>query len=113
MKDISNRVGAAPVGVATDSPRASSPQSVELFHQHQDEIGCVLCDAVMPRMDGWATQAALRQLAPDLPVVLASGYDEAQIKQGDHPERPQAFLKKPFELEACIKMIHLLTTPRD
>jgi CheY-like chemotaxis protein len=30
------------------------------------------------------------------PVLLASGYDEASVMQGDHPERPQAFLAKPY-----------------
>jgi CheY-like chemotaxis protein len=85
-------------------------EAMELFRQHRDEIGCVLCDVAMPRMDGWETLTALRQLAPQLPVILASGYDEAQVMRGDHPERPQAFLKKPFDLKVCINTVRLLTT---
>jgi CheY-like chemotaxis protein len=54
----------------------------------------------MPRMDGWATLAALRQLAPDLPAILASGYDETHVMAGDHPEWPHAFLRKPYQREA-------------
>ena len=69
-----------------------------MFRQHRDEIRCVLCDLTMPRMDGWETLAALRKLAPDIPVILASGYDEAQVMAGDHPERPQAFLGKPYQM---------------
>ena len=70
-----------------------------MFRQHRDEIRCVLCDLTMPRMDGWETLLALRKLAPDIPVILASGYDEAQVMAGDHPERPQAFLGKPYQLK--------------
>ena len=48
----------------------------------------------------------LRALQPDLPVILISGYAEAQVMQGDHPERPQAFLHKPYhskDLRAAIE----------
>ena len=65
-------------------------EAVEIFRQHRDEVRCVLCDLTMPRMNGWETLAALRKLAPGLPVILASGYDKAQVMAGDHPELPQA-----------------------
>ena len=59
-------------------------EALEMFSQHQDDIRCVLCDLTMPRMNGWETLAALRSLAPGIPVILASGYDEAQVMAGDH-----------------------------
>jgi len=75
-------------------------EAVEVFRRHQGEIRCVLCDLTMPRMGGWETLAALRKLAPGIPVVLASGYDEASVMAGDHPEQPQAFLPKPYQMAA-------------
>lgn len=51
-------------------------------------------------MNGWETLEALRKLAPDIPVFLASGYDKARVLAGDHPERPQAFLSKPCRMES-------------
>jgi CheY-like chemotaxis protein len=74
-------------------------EAVEVFRQHKDEVRCVVCDVTMPRMDGWETLAALRKLAPGLPVVLASGYDKAHVMAGDHPELPEAFLSKPYRLD--------------
>jgi len=71
-------------------------EALELYRQHQAEIRCVITDLTMPRMDGWETLTALRQLDPTLPVILASGYDKAQVLSGDHPDRPQAFLSKPY-----------------
>ena len=73
-------------------------EAVELFRQHKDKIRCVLSDLSMPRMDGWETLAALRKLAPGIPVILSSGYDQAQVMAGDHPEKPQVFLCKPYQL---------------
>jgi CheY-like chemotaxis protein len=74
-------------------------EAVEVFQTHGDEISCVLCDLSMPRMNGWETLTALRKLAPGIPVILASGYSEAQVLEGDHPELPQAFLSKPYDFE--------------
>ena len=83
-----------PVLTATDGVEA-----VEVFRQHQAEICLVLSDLTMPRMGGWETLAALRQLAPGLPVILASGYHEAQVMAGEHAEMPQAFLGKPYTVQ--------------
>jgi CheY-like chemotaxis protein len=74
-------------------------EAVAVFRQHQDEIRCVLCDLTMPRMDGWETLTALRKLAPDVPVILASGYDKTRVMSGSHPDWPQVFLGKPYSLK--------------
>lgn len=73
-------------------------EAVEVFQKYRHEISVVLCDLTMPRMNGWETLAALRQIVPGVPVILASGHDPAQVLAGDHPERPQAFLHKPYQL---------------
>ena len=87
-------------------PAGDGLEAVELFRRHQGEIVCVLCDVNMPRLDGWQTLEALRQLAPGIPVVLASGYSEAEVMAGDHPQKPQAFLSKPYGFETLKKVIH-------
>jgi CheY-like chemotaxis protein len=83
-------------------------EALEVFRGHQERIGCVLLDLTMPRLDGWGTLAALRALRPDLPVILASGYSEAQAMEGAHAERPQVFLHKPYsmaDLEAALEAV--------
>ena len=80
-------------------------EAMELFRQHKDAIRYVLSDLTMPRMDGWATLEAVRQLAPGFPVILASGYDQSHVMAGNHPELPQAFLRKPFGLTGLLEAI--------
>ncbi|MCE5334129.1 MAG: PAS domain S-box protein [Desulfobacteraceae bacterium] len=80
-------------------------EALEMFRERRDEVRVVLLDQSMPGMSGWETLAALRALRSDLPVILASGYDEAQVMRGEHSEQPQAFLHKPFrmkDLEAAL-----------
>lgn len=87
--------------------------AVELFRQHRDEIGCVVCDLNMPRMNGWETLTAMRQLVPGIGEILASGYSEAQATAGGHPERPHAFLQKPYEAKVLINAINQILTHRN
>jgi PAS domain S-box-containing protein len=78
---------------------ANGYEGLELFRRHANKVCVVLCDLTMPRMDGWQTLAALRQLSPNIPVILSSGYGEAQAMSGQHEEQPQAFLSKPYVFE--------------
>ncbi|MBU1566056.1 MAG: PAS domain S-box protein [Proteobacteria bacterium] len=71
-------------------------EAVEKFRQHKDEILFVLSDVAMPRMNGWETLIALRQIVPGIPMILASGYSEEQVMERVHSERPQFFLGKPY-----------------
>ena len=85
-------------------------EALEMFQQHQDEVICVFSDLTMPRMNGWETLMALRKLAPDIPVILASGYDKAHVMAGDHPELPQVFLGKPYKLKGLSGAINQALT---
>ena len=83
-------------------------EALELFQKHRQEIRLVLCDVSMPRMDGWETLSALRQIAPAIPVILASGYNEDQVMDGTHSEQPHAFLGKPYDFATLKKTIGCL-----
>lgn len=51
----------------------------------------------MPELDGWGTLKEIRKIKPDIPAILASGYDEAFAMSCDnYTEQPQAFLHKPY-----------------
>jgi len=80
-------------------------EAIEVFRQHKEEICFVLCDLTMPLMDGWETITSLRKLSPDIPVILTSGFNEAQVMAGDHPILPDAFLSKPYVRKELIAAI--------
>ena len=80
-------------------------EAIEVFRQHKAEICFVLCDLTMPLMDGWETITSLRKLSPDIPVILTSGFNEAQVMAGDHPILPDAFLSKPYVRKELIAAI--------
>lgn len=83
-------------------------EAVALFEKRRDDIGCVLLDLTMPRMNGWKTLSALRKLRPDIPVILYSGYDEAGVMEEEHEQLPQLFLQKPYrvaDLKAAMESV--------
>jgi len=93
---------------------ADGHEALKVFDENRDDIRCVLLDLTMPGMGGWETLAGLRRIRPNVPVILASGYDEARIMEDDHAERPHVFLHKPYQMadlkaalsHACKDMSH-------
>jgi CheY-like chemotaxis protein len=71
--------------------------ALELFARHADEIGLVLLDMTMPRMSGGEVLRTLRALRPELPVVVSSGYLEAEAAEQFGPLGPGGFLQKPYD----------------
>jgi CheY-like chemotaxis protein len=80
-------------------------KALDVFTENLKHIDCVVCDLTMPRMNGWEALAAMRRLSPGIPVILASGYNESQAMQGEHPEQPSVFVHKPYNYKALIGVI--------
>ncbi|MDA8016423.1 MAG: response regulator [Thermoanaerobaculia bacterium] len=85
-------------------------EAVEVFRPRAAEIGYVFLDMTMPEMDGAETLAALRQIRPNIPVVLASGYDEKEVLSDLGPLDRVAFLQKPFLVEDLLEAVDTLVT---
>ena len=75
---------------------ADGAAGVELFRAHEHEIRCVLLDLTMPRMDGFDVHRRLRQIDPEVPVVLCSGYPEPEAVERFASFDLSGFLEKPY-----------------
>ncbi|MBL8971682.1 MAG: response regulator [Myxococcales bacterium] len=85
---------------------ADGAETLELLRHNLAEVSLVLLDANMPHMGGSEAFAAIRAVAPDLRVVLTSGYELGQI---DPALRAQVdgFLAKPYtfhQLREALKV---------
>ncbi|MBU5612838.1 PAS domain S-box protein [Geomonas azotofigens] len=61
-------------------------------------IGFVVLDLVMPRMDGRECLRELRRLAPDVAVIMSSGYNEQELAKEFGDITPNGFLQKPYDV---------------
>ncbi len=75
---------------------ADGSEGLKLVEKYGQDIFLVLLDLNMPGMDGWQTITALRLLAPELRVALASGYEITQAMCQEHLDRPWTIMNKPY-----------------
>ena len=76
--------------------------AVDIVSKHPQEISCVLLDVVMPGQDVYETVSQIRQHAPNIPIVLMSGFS-AQRLEGQLSELP--FIRKPFDFKKLSGLI--------
>jgi len=69
-------------------PAHSGKEAVERFRT--GGIDLVLSDLVMPNMDGNELVRVMKEIAPEVPMILISG----SVKVFDHANRADAFLPK-------------------
>jgi PAS domain S-box-containing protein len=74
-------------------------EAVSVYRARADEIACVVLDLTMPRMDGEEAFRELRQVRPDVRVILSSGYNEQEVTQRFAGKGLAGFLEKPYRLE--------------
>jgi len=76
--------------------------AVALFRDGNGDIDVVVLDQAMPCMDGTATFLALREIRPDVRVLLCSGYCEDSILDRIPKPGPAAFLRKPYDAATLL-----------
>jgi signal transduction histidine kinase/CheY-like chemotaxis protein len=71
-------------------------EALALFHAHQPSVSLLLTDVIMPGMNGKELADKVREQAPSLPVLFASGYtaDVLDLQAGDIAA--EDLLTKPF-----------------
>jgi len=87
-------------------------EAVEIFRRRAAEIDLVILDLVMPRLTGEAALGRIRRIAPAVPAILISGYDESGRIREIVAAGFGGFLQKPFRRQDLgKKMRELLGVP--
>jgi CheY-like chemotaxis protein len=85
-------------------------EAAEVFREHSRAISVIVLDVQMPVMGGEETLAALQEINPDVPVILSSGFDEAEAGEKFSDPRPALFLQKPYTAERLLAAISAVLT---
>ncbi len=78
---------------------------VEMFREHNRIISVVVLDLKMPVMGGDEALPVLRQINPDVPVILSSGFDEREVTKRFSECKPAGFLQKPYTSQRLISAV--------
>jgi CheY-like chemotaxis protein len=80
-------------------------QGMALMDARGGEFDAVLLDMTMPRLSGADTLHLIRQLRPELPIVLTSGYTEPDVESRFVADDIAGFLQKPFTPATLVRTI--------
>ncbi|WP_246014577.1 ATP-binding protein [Geomonas oryzae] len=80
-------------------------EALEIYRRHKEEIVCVLLDLTMPNLDGEQTFRALRELQPDVKVVISSGYNEQEVTMKFAGAGPSGFIQKPYRVSEMSRTL--------
>jgi PAS domain S-box-containing protein len=67
---------------------------LEAFRQGSYDL--VLTDRAMPGLHGDQVAAAIKQLRPDVPVIMMTGFGDLMAQRGEHPSDVDLVLSKPL-----------------
>lgn len=80
--------------------------AVAVFAQHAGEIKLVLTDMMMPVMDGPAAIVALRDLDPQIKIIVNSGLGSGIIDANPYELGADAFLQKPYTAQTLARVVN-------
>lgn len=80
-------------------------QALDLYARHAGEIGLVLSDLSMPKMNGIELAQHLNAINPQIKIVLATGYASEDQRQASHTAKISGWLQKPYSMDALALMI--------
>jgi signal transduction histidine kinase/CheY-like chemotaxis protein len=85
-------------------------EALELLEERGGAVAGVLLDMVMPVKTGAEVFAEMRALYPDVPVIVSSGYREAEMRSRLGDLCPNGILQKPYELTLLVDTMRALTS---
>ncbi len=83
----------------------SGEEAIKVYSQHGAEIHLVLMDLGMPGMGGKKCLELLREMNPQVKVIIASGYGSYEISQNPAQFGAAAFLDKPYRIDVLTQTV--------
>ncbi|MCK5541774.1 MAG: response regulator [Desulfobacterales bacterium] len=86
----------------------SSLDALDKFKAAPEIFDIVICDMAMPDMTGLALAMNIKQIRPEIPVIVCTGYSE-QINKDNYGDKGiDGFLMKPVKSNEALKLLHQL-----
>jgi two-component system cell cycle sensor histidine kinase/response regulator CckA len=93
-------------------PAAGGREAVRLFEENLDKIDLVLLDMVMPSPGGGKTFDKLKEINPDVKVLLSSGYSINGEAKEIMNRGCDGFIQKPFDMGKLSQSIQEILEKR-
>ena len=82
--------------------------AVHVYEMNKSMIDLLVLDVMMPELSGNQVVQKIRDMRPDMPCLLASGYSEDLLSKELIEAPNTSFIAKPFKSETLLREVRLL-----
>ena len=83
-------------------------EAVEMFSDHRDDIGLVVCDLGLPRLGGYDAFLRMKEIRADVRAIVASGYLEPALRSEILKAGVIDTLQKPYDFNELLERIRAI-----
>lgn len=94
-------------------PAMSGQKAIDIFQKDQDNIDMIIMDMIMPEMSGSETFDRLKEINPDVKILLSSGYSVNGQATNILQRGCDGFIQKPFNMNQLADRIHKIMPKRE
>jgi two-component system, chemotaxis family, chemotaxis protein CheY len=78
------------------------------------QVGMIICDIRMPKVNGIEAIDYLRQNAPSIPIIVVTGYPDSELAVSLLKKGVRDYMVKPIEREKLLaKVAEVLAAPQE
>lgn len=85
---------------------SSGKEGVKIYADKKDVIDLVILDMIMPEMGGKETFKRLREINPDVKVLISSGYGQDSLPEQAMDNGEAGFIQKPYNINEIAEVIN-------
>ena len=86
-------------------PRPDRPAALMKFKSNPVKFGIIITDVTMPKLAGIDLAKAMREIHPDIPIIMCTGYSESFDMNWANLFGIQEFIWKPVSLDKLTNRV--------
>jgi DNA-binding NtrC family response regulator len=87
---------------------AIAEEALEIFNAADEDFDLLFTDSVLPDQPGIELVEQIRQINPDINILVTSGYTDQRSQWATVKKKGFNFLQKPYSLTDLYKMIRMV-----
>ena len=87
-------------------------EALEIYRNNQGKIDLVILDLIMPKMEGGEVFDRLKEISPDVKILISSGYSLDGEPSKILERGAQGFIQKPFDIKQLSQSIRTILSNR-
>ncbi|NWF36917.1 bacteriohemerythrin [Mariprofundus sp. KV] len=80
-------------------------EAVDIIAANPNEIALVILDLVMPKLGGVEAARRIKEIQPEMKIILSTGYDKDEALKGELPSEGVSILSKPHSVDELSKVL--------